>query len=185
MIQNVTICSISNAEKTLLPKNDTLLIKVGAESVPIISYEELYFDSLALSFAADILPNKNKQTITNTQAHKIIKRINLANKTDKAIDIVICCDSKKIISNAIGMYVKERYPKAKLNSMIEKNSTSQHIFNLIKMNSFRQENGIVKSMSKLLDPNEITNMISNTCSQIRKNPKGMTKLFIKWVKYNF
>ncbi len=185
MIQNIIVSSSNKADKNLLPKNDTLIIKVGMNSLPIINYDYLYFDSLALSFTADILPSENKETITNTQAQRIIRRIKKAHNTPKPIDILICCDSKNIISSAIAMFAKEAYPNAKLISQLSKHDTAKHIHNFLKMSSYRQEYSIFKNITNSLNFRLIGRSIITIASRFKRHPKRSTIALVLWVKRNF
>ena len=185
MIQNIIVCKSIDVEKKHMPKNDTLIINVGVEKVPDINYDYLYFDSLALSFAADILPTNNKDTISNVQAQKIIKQIKKAHNTPVPIDILVCCDSKYVISDAIAMYIKDKHPKAKLSKSLQANQISTHIHNFLKMNSYRQHNQLFKGVSQSLDFKIIGNSIITITNQFKKDPKKSLKSIITWFKCNF
>lgn len=185
MIQNIIVSSSNKAEKNLLPKNDTLIIKVGMHKLPVINYDYLYFDSLALSFTADILPSGNSEIITNTQAQKIIKRIKKAQQTSKPIDILICCDSKNIISSAIALFTKETYPNAKLMSRLSQHSTVKFISNFLKMNSYRHDHAIFKYTSSMFNFKLIGHSLVTIAKRFKRNPKRSLKALLNWVKQNF
>lgn len=185
MIQNIIVSSTNKAERNILPKNDTLIIKIGMHKLPVINYDYLYFDSLALSFTADILPSGNNETISNTQAQKIIKRIKQAQQTHKPIDVLICCDSKNIISSAIAMFAKEKYPSAKLTSQLSRHSTALYISNFLKMNSYRQDTSIFKNASSTFNFKLIGHSIVTIATRLKRNPKRSLKGLITWIKLNF
>lgn len=184
MIFSARATSKVNLIRNITPTDHTFAICLSNKDDGF-RFEEGFFDTVYFYFLDDEYQCNSQQVLTKKQAIDIIDAIATIDRLPTHLDILICCDTGQTASCSVLKYIKEKYPKTTIQTVIEPNLLNNHVYATLIINEC---NGIketsLQAAAKNFKEFKKTSK-ENLVKATQRNTKENITSLVNWVRNEF